>query len=80
MRTALTNLSLQGAYAYVIHAHLSRIDVTVGQVVSKGDIIGHTGSTGRSTGPHLHYEVRIDGAPIDPLIYIKAGSQISSLL
>ena len=62
------------------YGHLSRIDVTVGQVVSKGDIVGHTGSTGRSTGPHLHYEVRIDGAPIDPLIYIKAGSQISSLL
>jgi murein DD-endopeptidase MepM/ murein hydrolase activator NlpD len=62
------------------YGHLSRIDVTVGQVVAKGAIIGRTGNTGRSTGPHLHYEVRIDGAAIDPIRYIKAGSEIAPLL
>jgi murein DD-endopeptidase MepM/ murein hydrolase activator NlpD len=62
------------------YGHLSRIDVTVGQIVAKGAIIGHTGSTGRSTGPHLHYEVRIDGSAIDPLTYIRAGAEIAPLL
>jgi hypothetical protein len=51
--------------------HMSRIDVTAGQIVSEGTIVGRAGSTGRSTGPHLHYEIRIDGAPIDPMRYIK---------
>jgi murein DD-endopeptidase MepM/ murein hydrolase activator NlpD len=62
------------------YGHLSRIDVTVGQIVAKGAIVGHTGSTGRSTGPHLHYEVRIDGSAIDPLTYIRAGAEIAPLL
>ncbi len=62
------------------YGHLSEIDVTVGQVVAKGGVIGHTGSTGRSTGPHLHYEIRVDGAPLDPLIYIRAGKELAPLL
>ncbi len=62
------------------YGHLSKIDVKVGQVVSKGTVLGRTGSTGRSTGPHLHYEVRVDGAAIDPMRYIKAGSEIAALL
>ena len=48
------------------YAHLSKIIVADGQKVRKGDLIGYVGSTGRSTGPHLHYEVRIDGKPVDP--------------
>jgi murein DD-endopeptidase MepM/ murein hydrolase activator NlpD len=62
------------------YGHLSKIDVTVGQVVSKGTVLGRTGSTGRSTGPHLHYEVRVDGDAIDPMQYITAGSEIAALL
>lgn len=49
------------------YGHLSSIAVRVGQSVRSGDVIGAVGSTGSSTGPHLHYEVRIDGRPISPL-------------
>ena len=50
--------------------HLSRIAVSAGQRVHKGDLIGYVGSTGRSTGPHLHYEVRVDGHSVDPTPYM----------
>lgn len=49
------------------YGHMSRVAVTAGQSVSKGQIIGFVGSTGNSTGPHLHYEVRLRGRAIDPM-------------
>lgn len=49
------------------YGHLSQIDVQVGQVVDAGTVVGATGNTGRSTGPHLHWEVRVDGTPVNPL-------------
>ena len=51
-------------------AHMSKLAVAEGQRVKKGDIIGYVGSTGRSTGPHLHYEVRISGEAVNPIPYM----------
>jgi len=50
-----------------ISAHLLRIDVAVGQEVSPGDVVGLVGASGEATGPHLHFEVRVRGAAVDPL-------------
>ncbi|WP_295046976.1 M23 family metallopeptidase [uncultured Paracoccus sp.] len=77
----------QGAYGNLIkiqhelgvetrYAHLSRIRVKVGQRVSQGELIGDMGNTGRSTGPHLHYEVRMNGRAVDPMSFIKAASNV----
>ncbi|MBX7528110.1 M23 family metallopeptidase [Qipengyuania vesicularis] len=59
-----------GARIQTRYAHMSRIAVEDGTWVKKGDLIGYVGSTGRSTGPHLHYEVRIDGEAVNPMPYM----------
>ncbi|WP_170505565.1 DUF5930 domain-containing protein [Ruegeria arenilitoris] len=59
-----------------LYAHNTKIRVKVGQRVSRGDHIADMGSTGRSTGTHLHYEVRVDGVPRNPMTYIKAARNV----
>ncbi|PTW52036.1 DUF5930 domain-containing protein [Rhodovulum kholense] len=58
------------------YGHMSKIRVEAGQRVSRGDRIGDMGSSGRSTGTHLHYEVRVDGKPVNPMTYIKAARNV----
>ncbi len=53
------------------YAHLSTFSVVVGQQVNQGEIIGAAGNTGRSSGPHLHFELRHNGIPVDPLVYLR---------
>jgi murein DD-endopeptidase MepM/ murein hydrolase activator NlpD len=55
------------------YGHLSEIDVSVGQSVRVGQVVGHMGSTGRSTGTHLHYETRINGEAVNPEKFLSAG-------
>lgn len=62
------------------YGHLSKISVVVGQKLKAGDIIGQTGSSGRSTGPHLHYEVRHNGEALDPLRFIAVGKKVAQYL
>ena len=59
-----------------LYGHLSDIDVKVGQRVSRGDQIGDMGNSGRSTGTHLHYEVHLNGKPVNPMTFIKAGKNV----
>lgn len=53
------------------YGHMSRLNVADGQRVKKGEVIGFVGSTGRSTGPHLHYEVRVKGEAVNPIPYMQ---------
>ena len=62
------------------YGHLSEIDVRVGQKVRIGEVIGRIGSTGRSTGPHLHYETRVDGDAVDPQKFLRAGVRLGGLI
>lgn len=80
-----------GGYGYMIeidhgrgiktrYAHLNKILVKKGAHVVEGAVVGQVGSTGRSTGPHLHYEVRVNGKPVNPKPYLDAGAELSDLL
>lgn len=69
-----------GAAMETRYAHLSRLAVAAGDTVKKGDLIGYVGSTGRSTGPHLHYEVRVEGVAVNPIPYmVESETQVAYL-
>jgi murein DD-endopeptidase MepM/ murein hydrolase activator NlpD len=68
-----------GAELETRYAHMSRLAVSAGQRVKKGDLIGYVGSTGRSTGPHLHYEVRVSGVAVNPIPYMVEVPVIQQL-
>jgi len=83
----VTHAGRQGGYGNLVivrhdfgietyYAHLHTINVNVGQRVSRGDRIGGMGTTGRSTGVHLHYEIRVGGRPINPMTYIRAAQNV----
>ena len=79
-----TNNSSYGNYVMINHgngtatlyAHMESLAVSAGQTVSQGDTVGYCGSTGWSTGPHLHFEIRVNGATTDPLAYYSAGAYV----
>jgi murein DD-endopeptidase MepM/ murein hydrolase activator NlpD len=62
------------------YGHLSAILVNVGDSIREGEAIGKSGSTGRSTGPHLHYEVRLNGEAVDPMRFLNAGLKLRSYI
>jgi len=64
-------VTIDHGYGYrTRYGHLSKIYVKNGQRVKRGDTLGAVGSTGRSTGPHLHYEVKVRGLPVNPKTYL----------
>ena len=69
--TVISHGLVNGRDLTTSYAHQSSVSVRVGQSVSRGDRIGAVGSTGNVTGPHLHFEVRLDGNPVDPLGYVS---------
>jgi murein DD-endopeptidase MepM/ murein hydrolase activator NlpD len=84
----VVNAGWQGGYGQMVeidhgnglstrYGHLSKIIARVGQNIQIGQVIGEVGSTGRSTGPHLHYETRIDGEAVDPQKFLRAGVRLA---
>ena len=63
-----------------LYAHMDRLRVKVGQMISRGDILGFMGRSGNATGVHLHYEVRLNGKPVNPQPYLRLQRQWLSVL
>jgi len=71
-------LQIDHGYGFItLYAHCQRLKVTNGMTVKRGDIIAYVGNTGKSTGPHLHYEVRLSQTPINPMNYIITASDLT---
>ncbi len=87
----VTNAGWSGGYGKMVevdhgnglvtrYGHLSQIDAAVGDKVRIGQVVGRMGSTGRSTGPHLHYETRVDGEAVDPQKFLAAGARLEDAI
>ena len=87
----VTNAGLTGGYGNMVeidhgngvssrYAHLSTILVKVGDQVTEGEVIAKSGNTGRSTGPHLHYEIRLNGEAVDPMRFLDASRKLASYM
>ncbi|OCP37586.1 M23 family metallopeptidase [Ensifer sp. LC163] len=87
----VTNAGLTGGYGNMVeidhgngvasrYAHLSTVLVKVGDRIKAGDVVAKSGNTGRSTGPHLHYEIRLHGQAVDPMRFLNAGSKLASYM
>jgi murein DD-endopeptidase MepM/ murein hydrolase activator NlpD len=61
-----------GRGVFTVYCHLSKFNVQVGQIVNVGNVIGYAGNTGRSLGPHLHFELAVGGVTINPLEWMDA--------
>lgn len=72
------NDKYNGKTVYCLYAHLSAVNVTVGDQISDGQMIGLTGNTGNSTGPHLHFEVRLNGQRVNPLNWLDADFTVAN--
>lgn len=73
-RIVIDHGTIGGRRLETTYNHLSALQVTSGQSVDAGTVIGFVGSTGLSTGPHLHFEVLVDGTYTDPMPWLAAGS------
>jgi murein DD-endopeptidase MepM/ murein hydrolase activator NlpD len=67
-----------GAGCTTHYAHLSRLDVIAGQRLHRGDVIALSGASGRATGPHLHYEIRVNGVAVNPYPYLKRSAAVET--
>jgi len=71
-------VKIRHGYGYAtLYGHMSRIKVRRGQRVKRGQVVGYVGSTGRSTGPHVHYTVFVNGRAVNPILYLKTPSYAS---
>ena len=71
--TVISHGRIGGSVVATLYAHQSRILVSPGDTVRKAELIGIIGSTGYSTGPHLHFEIRVDGTPVDPEAWLAGA-------
>ena len=87
----VTNAGLTGGYGNMVeidhgngvatrYAHLSTVLVKAGDRVKAGEVIAKSGNTGRSTGPHLHYEIRLNGNAVDPMRFLDASTKLASYM
>jgi murein DD-endopeptidase MepM/ murein hydrolase activator NlpD len=60
-----------GLGVYSIYMHMAKFNVEEGQMIKQGDLLGEIGNTGRSVGPHLHFEIDINGIPVNPLTWLN---------